>query len=325
MDSASDYSRNKKLFRNIILIPVSVFPYKKSLFWCSVLVNLIFFLFVTHKLKLRYDRYTLEQQLIHNNPLKKNFPLIRQKAKTFPQKDSLWIFLMAGQSNMAGRALVEPQDTIENPRILTLDPQGNWCYAKEPLHLDEPLFTGLDCGLSFARCLLDSIPAGISIAMIPCAVGNSTLEHWLFNRSVRGIKLLDNFKEKVDLVQSYGNIKAVLWHHGESNAKPNKMTHYATGLHGLIDVFRMTSQLDSLPILVGSLGTFAATKVQQDNWDKLNQSLKEIAKKDRNIHLIHSLGLDHNGDHLHFNSNAQRIMGRRFAEQYWNHYCITAQ
>ena len=290
-----------------------------------MLINFVFLFFVIHKLKLRYDNYALEQQLLHNNPLKKNFPLVRQKAKAFPQKDSLWIFLMAGQSNMAGRALVEPQDTLENPRILTLDQQGNWCYAKEPLHLDEPLFTGLDCGLSFARALLDSIPAGISIALIPCAVGNSTLEHWLFNRSVRGIKLLDNFKEKVDWVQPYGTIKAVLWHHGESNAKSNKMAHYATGLHGLIDIFRMTIQLDSLPVLVGSLGSFAPTKAQQNNWNKLNQKLEELAKKDRNIHLIQSHGLDHNGDHLHFNSIAQRKMGRRFAEQYWKHYCFTTQ
>ncbi|MEQ8808135.1 MAG: sialate O-acetylesterase, partial [Imperialibacter sp.] len=33
-------------------------------------------------------------------------------------KPQTWVFVMAGQSNMAGRGIVEPQDTVTNPRIL---------------------------------------------------------------------------------------------------------------------------------------------------------------------------------------------------------------
>ncbi|MBK8280134.1 MAG: hypothetical protein IPK94_08490 [Saprospiraceae bacterium] len=39
---------------------------------------------------------------------------------------------MAGQSNMAGRGLLEPEDTIPDPRIFTLDVSDHWVQAKSP-------------------------------------------------------------------------------------------------------------------------------------------------------------------------------------------------
>ena len=60
------------------------------------------------------------------------FPKQKEYVDRMPPKENLWIFLMAGQSNIAGRGKVEPPDTIPDHRILTVDSTGKWMYAKEP-------------------------------------------------------------------------------------------------------------------------------------------------------------------------------------------------
>jgi len=57
-------------------------------------------------------------------------------------KKKTWVFIMAGQSNMAGRGAVEAEDTITDPRIRTINRQGqivrqkNRCIFMNPLWLD---------------------------------------------------------------------------------------------------------------------------------------------------------------------------------------------
>ena len=132
--------------------------------------------------------------------------------------ENIWIFMMAGQSNMAGRGAIEPQDTVTNNRIITIDSDNNWVIARQPLHFYEPGLKGLDCGMSFALELLNHIPDSITIALVPCAVGGSSVFQWLNDEQHRGENLLSNFREKVQLAQNKGVIKGVLWHQGESNA-----------------------------------------------------------------------------------------------------------
>jgi hypothetical protein len=64
--------------------------------------------------------------------------------KKLPSKQNVWAFLLAGQSNMAGRGMVEPSDTLPDPRILTINQKNEIVVAKEPLHDYEPGRTGLD-------------------------------------------------------------------------------------------------------------------------------------------------------------------------------------
>ena len=50
----------------------------------------------------------------------RHFPKQQIKAEKMPARHNLWVFILAGQSNMAGRGLVEPTDTLSDPRILTV-------------------------------------------------------------------------------------------------------------------------------------------------------------------------------------------------------------
>ena len=65
-------------------------------------------------------------------------PAITQPPAT-PVDTSRHLFLLVGQSNMAGRGKVEPQDTVPIPRVLMLDKQRTWVPAVDPMHFDKPI------------------------------------------------------------------------------------------------------------------------------------------------------------------------------------------
>ena len=75
-----------------------------------------------------------------------------------PQKDKFYLFLLAGQSNMAGRGTVENEDKVVNPRVLALSKEGKWVPAVDPIHFDKPS-AGVGPGRSFALALMKKSPS----------------------------------------------------------------------------------------------------------------------------------------------------------------------
>jgi len=135
------------------------------------------------------------------------FPKTEKRVDKLPNKKNIWVFILAGQSNMAGRGLVEPQDTIPSDRVFTLNKNAEIIVAKEPLHFYEPSMTGLDCGLSFGKEMIKHIPDSISILLIPTGVGGSSISQWLGDSTFRNVQLFTNFTEKMRIGREYGIIK----------------------------------------------------------------------------------------------------------------------
>jgi len=243
----------------------------------------------------------------------KYFPVAVEPVERIPAKENVWVFLLAGQSNMAGRGFVEPQDTLPNKRILTIDVAGKLIYAKEPLHFYEPTRNGLDCGYSFANTLIKHIPDNITILILPTAIGGSSISQWLGDSSYRGVKLLTNFRDKVAIGKKYGQIKAVLWHQGESDANKTAILLYKDRLAQLFTVFRSVIQNNQLPVLVGELGSYSNNN---QNWQLINQAIHNYSLQDMNVSVISTTEFIHRGDTVHFNSEGQRLLGERFAQVY---------
>lgn len=241
------------------------------------------------------------------------FPKTVEKVNVIPQKNKVWVFIMAGQSNMAGRGQVAPSDTIPNKRILSLNKQGELIYAKEPLHFYEPTRTGLDCGVSFANLLLKQIPEDVSVLLVPTAVGGSAISQWLGDSTYRDVKLLSNFKEKVTISKKYGIVKGILWHQGESDASEKRIPVHTQNLSKLFEIFRSIVGIKNLPIIIGELGSYSKTN---DNWQKINQKLREYVSIDQYSTIVQTQDLKHKGDYIHFDTAGQRTLGERFALAY---------
>ncbi len=225
----------------------------------------------------------------------------------------VWVFVLAGQSNMAGRGKVEAIDTISTPRVLTINAQNEIIPAKEPIHFYDGNMKGTGCGLAFGKALLKHIPADITILLIPTAVGGSSINQWLNDAQHRSIHLLTNFSEKVALGKKYGDIKAILWHQGETDATPEGINHRQEKLKMLFRKFRNIVDNQSLPILIGELGSYSNHKKE---WAQMNKQSELYARKDKNTSIIRTSDLKDRGDHLHFNSKSQRALGKRFANVY---------
>lgn len=81
-----------------------------------------------------------------------------------------YVFLLAGQSNMAGRGKPQLQDTTVVSNIYMLNAAMQWVPAREPLHFDKPAIVGVGPGFAFAREIMRKDQQAI-IYLIPAAVG----------------------------------------------------------------------------------------------------------------------------------------------------------
>jgi len=232
-------------------------------------------------------------------------------------KENIWVFIMAGQSNMAGRGIVEPEDTVSDQRIFSINKDGQIIIAKEPLHFYEPERTGLDCGLSFAKTLIKKIPDSVSLLIIPTAIGGSSIRQWLGDSVFRNVKLFSNFLSKVEIAKQNGVIKGILWHQGESDANEKDIPLHKERLHLLFSKFRTAIGNKELPVLLGELGSFSENPV---NFNLINKTIHDYVAEDKNSAVISTKDLKDKGDHLHFDSKGQRTMGERFAKGYLSMY-----
>lgn len=240
------------------------------------------------------------------------FPKVELSVENIPNKENLWVFILAGQSNMAGRGLVEPQDTVPNNRVYTLNKQGNIIFAKEPLHFYEPTMAGLDSGLSFGKALIKHIPDSISVLLIPTAVGGSSISQWLNDSIHREVKLFSNFKQKAELGMRFGTVKGILWHQGESDAKTKEAPLYQIKLSELFYQFRKIIGNQETTVVIGQLGSYSTNPL----WSKINDHIKYYVSTDPYSGMINTQDLKDKGDKVHFNSEAQRLMGERFANEF---------
>ncbi len=64
------------------------------------------------------------------------------------------LYLLIGQSNMAGRGVVDAESKQQDPQILMLDSNNRWLPATDPVHFDKPEIAGVGPALSFAKEML---------------------------------------------------------------------------------------------------------------------------------------------------------------------------
>ncbi len=243
----------------------------------------------------------------------RHFPLITEYVDEMPPPGKLWLFVLAGQSNMAGRGVVEPADTLPDQRILFMTPDNRWAVAKEPLQRYQPTLTGLGPGLAFARELLGKVESDVVIGLIPCAVGGSSTAEWLSDTLFNGVRLITNLTEKMRLAMQYGTMKGVIWHQGESDAVPEKLPHFRDNTGRLFNLIRNAAGDPSLPIVAGELALFSGVEKNRLEYLEINDILVSIAADDAMMTVVRSFGTTPNPDMIHFDAPSQRMMGRRYA------------
>lgn len=232
-----------------------------------------------------------------------------------PAKEKVHLFLLVGQSNMAGRGVVAKEDTTPHPRVVTLNKNGQWTPAVDPIHFDKPV-TGVGLGRTFGIEIADANP-GITVALIPCAVGGSPIDSWkagVFYSPTKSHPWDDAIK-RAKLALPAGELKGILWHQGESDAKPDLAETYEAKLHDLIKRLRAELNAPDVPFIAGQMGQFA-----ESPWDaskkKVDQAHRDLPGKVKRTAFVNSDGLKHKGDKVHFDAESYREFGKRYAAAY---------
>lgn len=240
----------------------------------------------------------------------------RARAETsLPSKEQFDLFLLVGQSNMAGRGAVAAEDKQPHPRVLMLNQAGEWVAAVDPMHFDKPA-AGVGLGRSFAFIIAEANP-GITIGLIPCAVGGSPIDAWkpgVFYQPTKSHPWDDALRRSKAALQ-VGTLKGILWHQGESDSSRELAAGYESKLHDLIARFRAELKAPAVPFVVGQLGRFADAPWNEFKVE-VDRAHRELPWKVKFTAFVSSEGLAHKGDKVHFDSASYREFGRRYAAAY---------
>lgn len=224
------------------------------------------------------------------------------------------VFLLAGQSNMAGRGAVGEVDRTPHPRVHTLNKEDKWVIAVDPIHFDKPARAGTGPGLAFGKAIAEQNP-DIRVGLVPTAVGGSPIEAWTPGgyHEQTGLHPWDDALRRLQVALRSGEIKAILWHQGESDARAERAPLYEARLHDLVRRFREVAGNDDLPFIVGQLGQF---KEWSEGRQLVNAVHENVPNKIANTKFVPSDGLTDKGDGTHFDAPSARELGRRYAEAY---------
>ncbi len=232
------------------------------------------------------------------------------RAVSLDDSVSLDLFLLAGQSNMAGRGKVGSSDVKVNDQIWNLNEDLDWVPAVDPLHFEAPNRDGVGPGRSFAKAITKG-DNSLMVGLIPTAVSGTSITEW--NRSG---KLYQDAIERAKAAKSHGKLRAILWHQGENDAdNEERANQYATNLEKLVKNFRADLGEPNLPFIVGEIGEFLKTS-RFPYVSLVNQSLHEVAGRLPNMACVSTVGLESTGDNIHFSTNAQHRLGKAYAKAY---------
>lgn len=227
------------------------------------------------------------------------------------QGEKLDLYILIGQSNMAGRGPITPEIATEHDdRVYMFTKDKQWVIAKHPVHFDKPRVAGVGPGLTFGITIAHAYPQA-KIGLIPCAVGGTPIEHWAPGAYDPPTKTYpyDDAVERIKAAMKYGTIKGVIWHQGEGNSRPEKAKIYLDQLSELIQRIRTLVGNPDLPFVAGELGRYRPV------YANINVQLAKLPAMVPYTAVASSEGLVHKGDSTHFDGPSAQEMGRRMAVQ----------
>ncbi|XP_022867775.1 probable carbohydrate esterase At4g34215 [Olea europaea var. sylvestris] len=232
--------------------------------------------------------------------------------------DEKSIFILAGQSNMAGRGGVTngtwdgcvPHECRPDPRILRLNPKLMWEEAREPLHggIDtKPC--GVGPGMSFANSVLQRDPCLGVIGSVTCAPGGTNITEWK-----QGSDLYYRLLKRANAaLRDEGKIRAILWYQGESDsADETRAKMYKKRLIEFFLHIRRDLPSPVLPIIQVALASNAGLY-----YEVVRKAQLEI--KLPNVICVDAKGLEvKKNDTLHLTTSAQVHLGKMLANAFFD-------
>lgn len=219
------------------------------------------------------------------------------------------LYLLMGQSNMAGRGAITPAlSAVGSPAVYMLNAVGEWVPARHPVHFDKPKAAGVGPGLSFGVALA-AADSSVRIGLVPCAVGGTSINKWQPGAYDEATQThpYDDAARRITAAMRCGVVKGLIWHQGETDSNPAAAAAYLPKLTELIGRVRTLTGQPTLPVVVGELGRF------KENYQPFNAQLRKLPPTVPHTAVATSEGLVDKGDQTHFDGASADEYGRRYA------------
>lgn len=210
------------------------------------------------------------------------------------------LYLLIGQSNMAGRAPFTKVESGEIEHCFLLNADDKWEPAKNPLNRYSTIRKGIGMqkmnpGYSFAKTMLAK-EKNITLGLVVNAKGGTSIKLWK-----KGTKFYEEAIRRAEAAQKSGTLKGILWHQGESDRND---ANYHQKLTALIKDLRADLGAPDLPFVAGEI----------NNGALINGQLSKVAEAVPGTAVASADGLT-TMDHAHFDAKGMKSLGERFAGQ----------
>ena len=219
------------------------------------------------------------------------------------------VFLLIGQSNMAGRAPIDEPDKVPVPGAFLWNIGAErWEPALPPYNRYSPSRKGIDeqhlnPGPTFAKAYLAENPE-IEVGMVCSSRGGTRIGQWVKEEP----DPFDLYRHAVDaakLATEEGHciLKGILWHQGEGNA--HNAEDYPPKLARLVKDLRADLG-KNIPFVFGQIGRW------NPDHKSFNQMIVKQTAKLKKTAVVMSDRMK-GIDDFHFDTPAQRLLGKRYA------------
>jgi hypothetical protein len=237
----------------------------------------------------------------------------------------LYLFILAGQSNMSGRGNIPQPVSVPNPRIYVFGNDYQWRLATEPIDdphnqidkVSEDENAGFSPALPFATTILERHPEML-IGLIPCAMDSTTIYDW--GRNLSDKTLYGSCLKRVRTASTMGSISAIFFFQGESDALDPKKNpelmlspdQWADKFAIFINDWRSDLGLTNLPAVFAQIGTNTRPN-RYPKWGVIQEQQSSVRLPFCKMIITNDLALT---DTVHFTTESYQIIGERFAEAY---------
>lgn len=231
-------------------------------------------------------------------------------------KSNFHVYLLIGQSNMAGRGDIGPLDEVVLDSIYLYNGTG-WEKASAPLNKYSTVRKRLDLqkmnpAYTFARKLSEY--TGKGIGLVVNARGGTSIKEWM--KGYDGSTDMDLYEEAVARLKEAmkdGVFKGILWHQGESDQ--GSTTIYMEKLKQLVSDLRADLGENAF-FVAGELGKW------RDSSEDFNSVIQNISNDINRADYVSSDGLnpiDQDFGDPHFDGFSQRVLGGHYADKILEH------
>lgn len=237
---------------------------------------------------------------------------------------ALSLFVLAGQSNMSGRAPLPNPLPPALPGVYVFGNDGRWHEGREPVDFAEGQIddvsadpgAGAGPAAAFAAALRDK-RKGRPIGLIPCAKGGSSLAEW--RRHLGDHTLYGSCLNRARAATTAGTIAGVLFFQGETDAMDPALTaadahpapsSWAAAFESFVRDLRKDLGAPDLPIVFAELGP-QPTDGRFPAWERVKEQQRAVTIPGVARIRTDDLSL---GDAVHFGLEGYEVIGKRFAE-----------